>query len=133
MLAQGIDPATADMVYINGKYSDFNFDPPKIAPLVQFSAPDTVLADNSNLPAWSLAALLDVLPTEIRHNNAQYRLVMRKWYDSEDDIDAYEFAYESLLEEGNLVFVSNASTPLTAAWRLLYALLKKRIILPIEK
>lgn len=45
-------------------------------------------------PAWTLAALLAVMPESIRVGNEVYVQVMRKWYDPEQECESYDFSYE---------------------------------------
>ena len=46
-------------------------------------------------PAWTLAALLAVMPESIRVGNEVYVQVMRKWYDTQQECESYyEFSYE---------------------------------------
>lgn len=46
-------------------------------------------------PAWTLAALLAVMPESIKVGGEVYVQVMRKWYDTQQECESYyEFSYE---------------------------------------
>lgn len=101
LLKAGLNPETADMVYIHGKYDQFN-PTTTVSPLDNFADQAAVLGNDHNLPAWSLAALLAVMPTYITMHGKEYRLAMRKYFDPEDVLNRYEFQYEDL--QGNAPF-----------------------------
>ena len=45
-------------------------------------------------PAWTLAALLAVMPESIKVSGKVYVQIMRKWYDTQSECESYEFSYE---------------------------------------
>lgn len=45
-------------------------------------------------PAWTLAALLAVMPESIKVGGEVYVQIMRKWYDTQQECESYEFSYE---------------------------------------
>jgi hypothetical protein len=46
------------------------------------------------MPAWSLAALLDILPSEFKYYETTYEIDIRK-YVLTDDVDLYQIAYRN--------------------------------------
>ena len=54
-------------------------------------------------PAWSLAALLDILPSEFKYYETTYEIDIRK-YALTDDVDLYQIAYRNckIDEDGHL-------------------------------
>ena len=47
------------------------------------------------IPCWSLAALLDILPSEFKYYETTYEIDIRK-YVLTDDVDLYQIAYGSI-------------------------------------
>ena len=47
-------------------------------------------------PAWTLAALLAVMPESIKVGGEVYVQIMRKWYDTQSECESYEFTYEDV-------------------------------------
>ena len=124
LVALGISPSTADKCWIameSGK------DEPALYPLSLEQArenrmtADRFLTDiakkskpDALTPAWSLTALLDLLPSEIKNGSRTYSFRMNKvgdeyqiCYSDEDSHDLY-----SILED----------TPVNAAFKMLYLL-----------
>ena len=48
----------------------------------------------SDIPCWSLAALLDILPSEFKYYETTYEIDIRK-YALTDDVDLYQIAYRN--------------------------------------
>ena len=53
-----------------------------------------VTADDTAIPCWSLAALIDILPSEFKYYETTYEIDIRK-YVLTDDVDLYQIAYRN--------------------------------------
>lgn len=116
LLAIGVAPTTADFVYIHAMFDQF--DPTTtVSPLCNFADKKAVLKEYSNLPAWSLSALLALMPAHIKVSGKEYTLTMRKWFDPEYEQERHEFAYEYLIDETMLHYTDDADAT-TAAYKM---------------
>lgn len=81
LMAAGLDPNTCDLYWCwdNG-----------CARWVTFGEKDTW---HTLFPAWTLSALLDIMPPSVQHNGKQHDLTLYKWHDPELDEDRYEVSY----------------------------------------
>lgn len=121
MLDCGLDPKTADMVYIRGNCGEGN-----LYSMSVFEDPACVLAQDYNLPAWSLSALLTIMPAYIHAENDTYRLTMRRWIDPERGYPEFEVCYENL--DGDMVASEEHVTPMIAVENLAVWLLRTQLM-----
>lgn len=52
------------------------------------------MLETDDVPCWSLAALLDILPSEFKYYETTYEIDIRK-YALTDDVDLYQIAYRN--------------------------------------
>lgn len=99
-LSEILPAESADMVYIKHSSSDnptweFNEDFP---PMILGNIPISEMTVEV-LPCWSLAALLNLLPSEFiqkdKYSTTTYKIDIRK-YKFTDDIDLHQIAYGSI-------------------------------------
>lgn len=87
LLNLGLDPSTADMCYASISYDS----PGPYCEVVKAHKPDL---DFNDLPCWSLVALLELMPKDIKTNNGIYNFsLVRRGY------GAYTFSYIHSLKE----------------------------------
>ena len=89
LLASGLEPDTADMVWVNG---------------LNLIHRDTIEAlhdlSDSDILAWSSGAMLRMLPCEVEGFGEAYNhLTLRKYIDPEDGLAYYEVCYENERQE----------------------------------
>ena len=113
LIAAGVNIETADMYYRDGHYYVGKMPESGMAPAA---------------PIWSLAALLDLMPSEIERNGTTYHHVLHKWYDPEYKRDSYEFAYESHFTDEVLVgTINDAGTIIVSAVGLILWLKRNKL------
>lgn len=83
LLEYGIDPCTADMIWIQHLY-----------PRLNFTDSSAILAMSANLPAWSFDALMQLLPTTIDKKTQPKWLRVTRWEDEEKGLSFYSAYYE---------------------------------------
>ena len=104
LLSLGIDPNTADMWYSYYGNSKYN-------PTVAYKGQQWFLCQIRNslhddIPCWSLAALLNLLPSEFtekgKYSETTYEIYIRK-YALTENVDLYQIAYGNykFYEDGN--------------------------------
>lgn len=99
LIACGVDPKSADMVNIDGD-----------KPNVRYSYTDMTAPNNE--PAWSLSALLALLPKEICNNcDDPYYFSLAKEMASSDD---YRAAYKPCWFEGEDLIYKRSLSPIEA-------------------
>lgn len=82
-------PQYSDMVYERAQYSQIPYSPPSEIRI------DTCAYADDDLPCWSLAALIELLPNEISTGDSfasHYQIDIRK-YDGGDNTTLYQIAY----------------------------------------
>jgi len=95
-----------------------------------------VTADNTAIPCWSLAALMNLLPSEFieksEYSESTYRIDIRK-YALTDDVDIYQIAYGSYkwYEDGSnswkdMINTGEKEDLLDAAFEMICWLLKNK-------
>lgn len=47
-----------------------------------------------NTPAWSVVALIELMPTTLKIGDDEYNLVIHKWHDPEKDEVVYDIGYD---------------------------------------
>jgi len=110
LLALGVSPKSADMYY-------FVSNPNAI--MYWHKEKGVALLANTDTPAWSLFALLELLPHKITIDHKEYELKMHKWHDPELGIIRYEFSYSDYHLNTVKGAFADSVDPLDAAFDLL--------------
>lgn len=107
LIKRGISPDTADLVWewdgIDAVWLKY----------------DCNMNDGrKRIPAWSMGALLALMPAEITINAQEYTHSLRKWHDPENDVDKYEFSYVDYFNYSPIGSVHDEPDMMLAAYHL---------------
>lgn len=119
LINRGISPDTADLVWewegegLDAIYLKYHYNK---------------RVGRKRLPAWSIGALLALIPSEITINGEVYTHSLRKWHDPEEDIDKYEFSYMDYYNYSPKGSVHDEPDMMLAAYRLVCWLAENNLL-----
>ena len=125
LLELGLDPKTADMYWIHVQSQTRDFW--KLEVIQRYWRPYEGV--DSHLPAWSLSALLEVMPAHLKGWPADEdeRLTLAKYHRMDADGPCYVINYSNPLN-GSFAFPKLAHNPITAAYEMVCWLLEQGLI-----